>query len=61
MLLLAHRTIRLKSGQSATYEVTITNVSAPGGEWRHGSLTWTDKTGNYSVYSPISVSGVCAV
>ncbi len=49
-------TIRLKSGQSATYEVTITNDSAPVGEWRHGALTWKDKTGNYSVRSPISVS-----
>jgi hypothetical protein len=49
-------TIRLKSGQSATYNVIVTNVSAPAGEWRHGSLTWTDKTGNYSVYSPISVN-----
>jgi len=49
-------TIRLKSGQSATYYVTVANVSAPVGEWRHGSLTWTDKTGNYSVFSPISVS-----
>ncbi len=45
----------LKSGQSATYEVTITNVSAPIGEWRFGSLTWSDKTGNYDVYSPIAV------
>jgi subtilisin family serine protease len=49
-------TIRLKPGQSATYYVTVTNVSAPAGEWRHGSLTWTDKTGNYNVYSPLSVS-----
>ncbi len=49
-------TIRLKRGQSATYYVTITNVSAPVGEWRHGSLTWKDKTGNFSVYSPISAS-----
>jgi hypothetical protein len=47
--------IRLKSGDSATYEVTVTNVSAPAGEWRFGSLTWTDKTGNYDVYSPIAV------
>jgi hypothetical protein len=45
----------LKNGQSATYEVTITNVSAPTGEWRVGSLTWSDKTGNYEVYSPIAV------
>jgi subtilisin family serine protease len=46
---------RLKSGQSATYEVTITNVSAPIGEWRFGSLTWSDRTGLYDVYSPIAV------
>ena len=50
-------TIRLKRGQSATYEVTITNAAAPVGEWRFGSLTWNDKTGNYSVYSPIAVRG----
>ena len=49
-------TIRLKSGQSATYSITIANVSAPAGEWRHGSLTWIDQTGNYKVRSPISVS-----
>ncbi|MGI9529813.1 MAG: S8 family serine peptidase, partial [Acidimicrobiia bacterium] len=45
---------RLKSGQSATYEVTITNVSAPIGAWEFGSLTWEDKTGHYSAYSPIA-------
>lgn len=49
-------TIRLKKGQSATFEVTVTNVSAPVGEWRHGSLTWADRTGHYTVYSPISVN-----
>jgi subtilisin family serine protease len=47
-------TLRLRSGQSATYEVTITNIDAPIGAWRFGSLTWTDKT-KYEVYSPISV------
>ena len=47
----------LKPGQSATYEVTITNVGAPAGEWRFGSLTWQDKTGHYDVYSPIAVKG----
>ena len=50
-------TIRLKSGQSATYYVTVTNASAPVGEWRYGSLTWSDRTGNYDVYSPIAVNG----
>jgi hypothetical protein len=50
-------TIRLNRGQSATYEVTITNVSAPIGAWRFGSLTWSETTGKYDVYSPISVRG----
>jgi hypothetical protein len=45
----------LKKGQSATYEVTITNVSAPIGEWRFGSLTWSANNGLYDVYSPIAV------
>jgi subtilisin family serine protease len=45
----------LKKGMSATYEVTVTNVSAPIGQWRFGSLTWSDKNGHYDVYSPIAV------
>jgi hypothetical protein len=49
--------LRLKSGDSATYYVTITNESAPAGEWRIGSLTWSDDTGHYDVYSPIAVKG----
>ena len=48
---------KLKKGQSVDYEVTITNVSAPVGEWRIGSLTWSDKNGHYDVYSPIAVRG----
>jgi subtilisin family serine protease len=48
---------RLKPGQSASYEVTVTNLGAPAGEWRFGSLTWSDTTGHYDVYSPIVVSG----
>ncbi len=47
--------IRLKRGQTAMYSVSITNVSAPIDEWRFGSLTWTDRTGHYTVYSPIAV------
>jgi hypothetical protein len=47
----------LKKGMSATYEVTVTNVSAPANVWRFGSLTWRDKTGQYEVYSPIAVKG----
>ncbi len=50
-------------GRPATYKVTITNVSAPAGEWRFGSLTWVSdrsmgaKKQGYSVYSPIAVKG----
>lgn len=46
---------RLKKGMSVTYEVTFTNVNAPIGEWRFGSLTWSDTTGHYDVYSPLAV------
>lgn len=46
---------RLKSGQSVDYEVTIANVGVPISEWRFGSLTWSDKSGKYDVYSPIAV------
>jgi len=49
--------IRLKSGNSVNYNVTITNENASNGEWRFGSLNWRDKTGNYDVYSPIAVRG----
>ncbi len=48
---------RVKPGKSVTYEVTITNVSAPIGEWRFGSLEWNDDNGHYRVYSPIAVRG----
>jgi hypothetical protein len=48
-------TIGLRRDESATYYVTITNDSAPIGEWRFGSLTWSDATGHYDVYSPIAV------
>jgi subtilisin family serine protease len=47
--------LTLAPGESATFEVTITNNSAPLDEWRFGSLTW--KTGSYEVYSPIAVKG----
>ncbi|AAZ23976.1 S8 family peptidase [Colwellia psychrerythraea] len=49
--------IKLKSGMSATYAVTITNTASPAGEWAHGSITWRDSNDHYSVYSPIAVKG----
>jgi subtilisin family serine protease len=48
-------TLRLRRGESATFTVTVTNVRAPVGEWRFGSLTW--KSDDYSVRSPIAVKG----
>ncbi|MBI4527698.1 MAG: S8 family serine peptidase [Deltaproteobacteria bacterium] len=47
--------IQLKKGQSATYEILITPNGAPAGEWRFGSLTWREKTGQYNVYSRMAV------
>lgn len=41
-------------GESVDYTVTITNESAPIGEWRTGSLEW--RSGKYEVYSPIAVN-----
>ena len=49
---------KLKTGQSLTYEVTVTNVSAVPDTWAFGSLTWEEKTGNYSVHSPIALKPV---
>jgi hypothetical protein len=45
----------LKSGESATYRVTIRNESAPLGQFRFGSLTWTENSGQYKSFSPIAV------
>lgn len=45
---------RIAPGQTVSYTVTITNESAPIGEWRSGSLTWA--SGAYKVYSPIAVN-----
>lgn len=47
----------IKPGQTRTYTVTIENESAPIGEWRFGSLTWTDTSRSFSARSPIAVRG----
>ena len=50
-------------GTTATYSVNVTNVSAPIGQWRFGSIEWVSDTSDgsnkqgYSVYSPIAVKG----
>lgn len=41
-------------GETFSYTVTITNESAPIGEWRTGSLEW--RSGGYKAYSPIAVN-----
>jgi hypothetical protein len=50
-------TLVLGPGDTATYSVTFTNVSAPIGEWQFGSLTWKERSGKADVYSPIAVRG----
>ena len=35
--------------------MTFTNVSAPIGEWRFGSLAWTETNGQYRATSPIAL------
>ena len=46
--------ITLEPGDTATFEVAFTNVNAPIGEWRFGSLSWVD--GRNRVRSPIAVN-----
>ena len=54
----APSTLTLRRGQTAEYQVTITNQSAPLDEWRFGELTWTSQAGagiSYNVRSPIAL------
>jgi subtilisin family serine protease len=48
--------ITLAPGGTASFDVTITNVGAPNGEWRFGDLIWSGS--GFHVRSPIAVNGV---
>lgn len=48
--------LRLRPGQSATYEIAFTNKRAPVDAWRFGSITWRAED-DFEVYSPIAVRG----
>jgi subtilisin family serine protease len=50
----------LGKGESATYTVTITNVSAPPGEWRFGKIVLRDNKGHV-VRSPVAVNAQALV
>ncbi|MGB7983388.1 MAG: S8 family serine peptidase [Candidatus Nanopelagicales bacterium] len=50
------RRLTLRPGQSASFEVTISNNGGgPVGQWRFGSLKW--RGGGYTARSPIAVKG----
>ena len=52
----------LRRGDTATFEVTITNETAPPGEWRFGSLTWKERGWKgVKVRSPIAVNAQALV
>jgi len=50
----------LAPGQSASYDLTITNESAVPNSWQFGAVTWTSKKGN-DVRSPIVVNAAAFV
>ena len=47
-------TLTLGPGESASFEVTIRNRAAAPGQWRFGSLIWSD--GTHNVRSPIALN-----
>jgi hypothetical protein len=46
---------KIAPGATVALQITITNNSAPFEEWRFGSMTLKEKSGQYSVRSPIAV------
>ena len=57
--------LRLSQGESATYEVTITNVSAPAGAWFFGDITWVQKKNKkrnrFEVRIPVAVKATAII
>lgn len=56
--------LTLGPGESGSFDVTITNTSAPSGEWRFGRLDWTDGVGpnaGHLVRVPIAVKAQAIV
>ena len=53
-------TLYLAPGQTASYELTIANVSALPNSWQFGAITWESKKGN-DVRSPIALSAAAFV
>jgi hypothetical protein len=52
--------LNLKPGETKSYTVTITNRTAPPGEWRFGWVTWKDQRG-HSARSQVVVRGSAVV
>lgn len=52
--------LNLAAGESASYELTITNRNAPPGEWRFGNIVWESYAG-HRVRSPIAVNASALV
>ena len=53
------RSLTLRPGESQSFDVTITNVDAPAGEWRFGRIAWRDGDGpneGHVVRTPIAVN-----
>jgi len=50
----------LAPGQSASYELTITNETAVPNSWQFGAITWESKKGN-DVRSPIAVNAAAFI
>ncbi|MFK8052203.1 MAG: S8 family serine peptidase [Woeseiaceae bacterium] len=54
--------IALRPGESASYEVTVSNASAAPNSWEFGALTWARKNGKGAdVRSPIAVNAVAFI